>query len=94
MEQVDIKSKVTVIIATYNRPHVLKYAIKTVQNQTFKDWVLYVIGDNCSQSTKDLMDTFDDERIVYYNNPYRFGEQAGGNSIGIGLAKTKYIAFL
>ncbi|MBU0577754.1 glycosyltransferase family 2 protein [Patescibacteria group bacterium] len=94
MESPKNKALVTVIIATYNRPDVLSTAIRSVQSQTIKDWVCYVIGDGCSQSTQDLMDRIDDDRVFYYNNPFRYGEQAGGNSIGMALAETEYIAFL
>jgi glycosyltransferase involved in cell wall biosynthesis len=94
MVEIGNKPEVTVIIATYNRPQVLAKAIKSVQNQTFKDWVLYVIGDNCSESTKELMAGIKDDRIFYYNNPFRFGDQSGGNNIGIALAETDYVALL
>lgn len=85
---------VTVVIATYNRPDVLKMAVFSVQEQTEKDWILYVIGDNCDERTSKVMDEFDDPRIRYINLKDRFGEQSGPNSVGIALAKSKYIAFL
>lgn len=88
------KPEVSIIIPTYNRPNILQYCLLSVINQNFQDWVTYVIGDNCSDSTEEIIKAFDDERIFYYNNPYRFGEQSGGNSIGIALSETKFIAFL
>jgi len=86
--------EISIIIPTYNRPKVLRYCVLSVLNQNFENWIAYVIGDSCSESTEEVINSLNDERIIYYNNPYRFGEQSGGNSIGIALAETKYIAFL
>lgn len=85
---------VSIVIATYNRPDVLRMAMFSVQEQSFKNWVLYVIGDNCDKRTDEVVNEFDDERIKYINLKDRFGEQSGPNSVGIALAKSKYIAFL
>jgi glycosyltransferase involved in cell wall biosynthesis len=85
---------VSIVIATYNRPEVLRKSIASVLLQTYTDWILYVIGDNCSASTAEMLKAFSDSRIRYYNNPFRFGEQSGGNSIGVALAHTDYIAYL
>ena len=89
-----MKPDVTIIIATYNRPEALKSCIQSVLNQTVKNWILYVVGDNCSDETGTLMESYNDPRIFYFNNPLRFGEQSGCNSIGMALAETEYIAFL
>lgn len=94
MKEKEINATVTVVIATYNRPEVLKKSIQSVLSQTYSSWVLYVVGDNCSPSTEEALNTFSDSRIYYYNNSFRFGEQSGGNSIGVALAQTKYVAYL
>jgi len=46
------KPKVTVVISTYNRSEVLKIAIKSVILQTFSNWKILVIGDNCDHETE------------------------------------------
>lgn len=89
-----VEPLITIVIATYNRPDVLRMAMFSVHEQTFKNWVLYVIGDNCDERTAEVVNEFDDERIKYINLKDRFGEQSGPNSVGIALAKSKYIAFL
>src|SRR6056297_2304175 len=86
--------EISIIIPTYNRPKVLRYCVLSVLNQNFENWIAYVIGDSCSESTEEVINSLNDERIIYYNNPFRVGEQSGGNNIGIALAKTEYIAFL
>lgn len=85
---------VSIVMATYNRPDVLRYAIKSVIWQTYTNWELIVIGDACSESTKNVIDTFDNTKIKYHNFEENFGEQSGPNNWGIKNAKGKYIAFL
>ena len=86
--------KVTIVISTYNRPDVLLVAIKSVVLQTFSDWKILIIGDNCDQQTEKALSSFNDTRITYINLPHRVGDQSGPNSVGIALATTKYIAFM
>ena len=43
---------VSIILATYNWPSVLDYAIRTVLWQTFTDFELLVIGDACTDNTE------------------------------------------
>ena len=90
----DKREGITIIIATYNRPDCLKQAITSVIRQTYQEWLLFVIGDHCSSETETVVKSFTDARISYYNCPNRSGSQSGGNSIGIALATTPYIAFL
>jgi len=41
-----MKPKISVIIATYNRPALLQRAINSVLAQTFKDFELIVVDDH------------------------------------------------
>jgi len=88
------KAKVTIVISTYNRPDVLRVAIKSVILQTFSNWKILVIGDHCNQETEKAVTSFNDSRIQYINLPHRVGDQSGPNSVGIALAMTEYIAFM
>jgi len=86
--------KVSVIIPTYNRPHFLKEAIKSVLYQTFKDFELIIVDDNSSIKIKEkAIDIFSDDRIIYIKNNTNLGG-SGARNKGIEIAKGKYIAFL
>lgn len=87
-------ARVTVVIATYNRPQLLRHAIASVRYQTVADWRVLVIGDSCDERTGALVRSFRDPRIAYANLPARHGEQSGPNSVGLWLADTPYTAFL
>lgn len=84
---------VTIIVATHNRPALLRWTVRSILDQSFKDWCLLVVGDRCAPETGDLMAGFDDPRIFYVNTQERCGEQSGPNSAGMMAAKTKYVAF-
>ncbi len=85
---------VTIIIATYNRPDTLHWAIESALLQDNPHWHMLVVGDKCSESTADCVSKFADERIRYVNLSQRFGEQGGPTSVGMQLAQTEYIALL
>jgi len=61
-------TKLTAIMPTFNRVTFLPEAIKSIQDQTFKDWELIVVDDGSIDSTKDLMEFFtrEDKRIKYF----------------------------
>lgn len=86
-------ARVTIVVATYNRPHLLKHTIQSILNQTVEDWLLLVVGDHCSGETQAMMETFNDERMFYLNLAVRCGEQSGPNTAGFFAAETEYVAF-
>ncbi|MEI2833231.1 MAG: glycosyltransferase family 2 protein [Acidimicrobiia bacterium] len=63
---------VTVRIATYNNSELLvQRAIKSVQDQTYNNWEIVVVGDGCDEKTQIAIDELHDNRIKYFNFPYR-----------------------
>ena len=74
-------------MATYNRPAVLAFAIRSVLAQDFADWELIVVGDRCSEATGVLVGSFADRRIRYINLALNTGEQSGPNNVGIARAR-------
>ncbi|MFC1752452.1 glycosyltransferase family 2 protein [Thermoproteota archaeon] len=89
-------NKISVIILTHKRPENIRKSIKSVLNQTYKDWELIVIDDNDPQSsfrkeTSQVMKEF--PQIKYVKNPKNLGT-ATARKIGLKKAKGEYIAFL
>jgi glycosyltransferase involved in cell wall biosynthesis len=59
---------VSVIIPTYNRAHILcERTIPSVLKQTYRNFELIVIGDHCTDNTRELIDRFRDKRIRFLN---------------------------
>lgn len=85
---------VSVVSATYNRPAVLAYAIRSVVAQTLSDWEMIVVGDACTDDTAAVVASFADPRLRFHNLATNFGEQSGPNNEGVRLAEGRYLAFL
>jgi len=85
--------KVSVIIPTYNRAYVLYYALKSVLNQTFQDFEIFVIDDASTDSTPELIESLNDPRIHYIRFETNKKSAAARNA-GMRAARGEYIAFL
>lgn len=86
---------VTVVVATYNRPQTLKYAIESVLWQTYTNFELWVVGDCCTDETEQVVRSFShDPRVHWYNLPQNSGYQSKPNNEGIRRGRGKYIAYL
>ncbi len=86
--------KVSVIIPTYNRAHLVGRAIQSVLNQTFKDFELIVVDDGSTDNTDDIIKEFQkkDDRITYLKHKKNKGGSAARNA-GIKASRGEYIAF-
>jgi len=87
--------KVSVIIATYNRSHLISRAIQSILNQTYKNREVIIVDDSSTSKTQDIVSEIDqkDVRMVYIKNKNRIGFAKSLNK-GIRMAKGKYIARL
>lgn len=59
---------VSVVIATKNRAHFLDQSIKSVLNQTFKDFELLIVDDGSTDHTKEVVQSYTDHRVKYLAN--------------------------
>ncbi|MFH1882428.1 MAG: glycosyltransferase [Planctomycetota bacterium] len=82
---------VSVVIPTYNRARILGRAVRSVLNQSYKDFEVIVVDDASSDNTKEIVDGLNDKRIKYIRHDKNSGEAAARNT-GIQAAGGKYIA--
>lgn len=84
----------SIIIPTYNRAHLIKETIASVQSQTFENWECIVVDDGSTDNTKEVIAELikNDERIkyIYQEN----AERSVARNKGIKNAKGDYICFL
>jgi hypothetical protein len=82
---------VTIILPTFNRRESLPAAIRSIAGQQFRDWRLLVVNDG-GEDASDIVESFRDSRIEWHDRPH-LGKAAALNH-GLGLATTKYIAYM
>lgn len=89
------KSLVSVIMPAYNAAGFIAESIRSVQQQTHKDWELLVIDDASKDGTSDVVEglRINDERIKLHMLPTNQGAGFARN-IGIKAATGDYISFL
>lgn len=84
---------VSVLMCTYNRERLLKYAMDSVLNQTYQNLEFIIIDDGSTDGTEELIKTYRDERIRYFkmerNSYYCYAA-----NYGLGKCQGKYIAFM
>lgn len=86
---------ISVYIPTYNRLELLKRAVQSVQNQTYKNFEIIIVDDNSSDGTQDFLVGLAkvDSRIHYFFKDKNSGACVSRN-IAINLAQGELITGL
>jgi glycosyltransferase involved in cell wall biosynthesis len=85
---------VSVVIATYNRSEVLRYALASALRQTYGNLEVLVVGDACTDDSERVVAGAGDERVSWLNLERNSGSQAGPNQAGLEAARGELIAYL
>lgn len=82
---------VSIIMPVYNTAPYLREAMDSILSQTFSDFELIVLDDCSPDNSEEILDMYNDPRIVRYKGSRNVGL---GNvlNVGIGMARGKYIA--
>jgi len=83
--------KISVIMPVYNGEKYLKEAIDSILNQTYADFELLLINDASTDHTENVINSYNDDRIVYIKNEKNLGLIKTLNK-GLDLAKGEFIA--
>jgi len=88
-------TKISVILSAYNAEKYIEKSIKSVLNQTFKDFEFFIINDCSTDSTLKIITEISetDDRIIVINNSINEFVIESRNK-GIRKAKGKYIAII
>lgn len=84
---------VTVLLCTYNDEQYIGETIISILNQTYQNFEFLIVNDGSTDSTKAVIDSFQDDRIRYLEHPKNEGLEESKNR-GIDEAKGKYIAYI
>ena len=53
----------SIILPTFNQADFLKLSLKSILNQTYKNWELLIINNNSKDKTYGVIKSFKDKRI-------------------------------
>jgi glycosyltransferase involved in cell wall biosynthesis len=81
---------ITVLMPAYNAGKYITDAINSVLAQSFSDFELLIVDDGSSDNTVEVIKSFNDERIVLWNQSH--GGVSKALNTGLEKAKGKYIA--
>lgn len=84
---------ITVLVPVYNVEKYVELAVKSLLNQTFKDYEAIFIDDCGTDKSVEIIRNFNDPRIKIISNEKNLGA-TGSRNKGIELARGKYIYFL
>jgi glycosyltransferase involved in cell wall biosynthesis len=84
--------KVSVILPTHNRAHLVTGTIDSILKQAFQDFELIVVDDCSRDDTEKVIKAYTDERIRYFCHDSG-GLVAVNRNYGMAQARGEYIAF-
>ena len=85
--------KVSVIIPTLDRAHLLRWSLKSAVEQVYGDLEILVCDDYSTDNTKEVVDSFDSKNIVYVKAPERLN-MADTFEYALSRASGEYLHFL
>lgn len=82
---------VSVVMPAYNAEKYIREAIDSILNQTYTDFEFIIINDGSTDRTKEIIQSYNDSRIVYLENKENSGIVVTLNK-GLDCATGEYIA--
>jgi len=77
----------------YNAEQYVSEAIQSILNQTFKDFEFIIIDDCSIDNSLEVMESFNDKRIIILKNAMNVGNYPSRNK-GLNIARGKYICVM
>ena len=84
--------KVSVIIPTYNRAHLILRVLKNISEQSYDNLEIIIVNDGSSDNTSRLVSEYKDPRVIYLEHRQNMGLPAARNT-GLKSSSGDIIAF-
>ncbi|HAS6938352.1 TPA: glycosyltransferase [Vibrio vulnificus] len=85
---------VSIIMPCYNAEKYLIESISSVIEQSLTSWELLVVDDKSTDSSRDIILGFNDERIKLLELDNNTGSPSGPRNVGLKHARGQFVAFL
>lgn len=86
----DKKISITVLMPAYNCGEYIGSAVKSILNQTYKEFEFIIVNDGSTDDTEEILCGFKDSRIIYKKTEHK-GASAALN-FGLALASGNWVA--
>lgn len=87
------KPLVSIIVPTFNRPHLVGNAIQSILNQTYPNVEIVVVND-CGSPVEDIIFNFNTNNSIAYTRLAKNAGLAAARNTGIRMAKGEFIGYL
>ena len=84
------EDKITVLMPVYNSERTINASIKSVLNQSYRNFDFIIVNDGSTDGTDSIIRSFKDDRIKYFVREHK-GRSAASN-FAISKAETEYVA--
>ncbi len=84
---------ISIILATHNDDKTIFYTINSILHQSYSNFELIIINDFSTDKTRQIIQSFNDNRIIYIENDNNIGRSRSRN-LGIKKAKGDFIAII
>lgn len=85
----DISVDISIVMPAYNAEKYIGEAIDSILDQSFSNFECIIVDDGSTDSTRDIINSYEDNRIILIENTHDFIRSL---NIGMNEAKGKYIA--
>jgi len=84
---------ISVVVPTFQRPHLVLRAVRSVLDQTLRNLEVIVVVDGRDDATRESLGSVSDPRLVVHV-PARHLGNADARNAGVALARAEWVAFL